>query len=73
MLDGLERIQARNRLLLEEVRQEAQRFAGLLEARTASGGEDLKDELEVMPEKGKRSTSLSCQRCLEERYRAAHC
>jgi hypothetical protein len=32
MIDGLERIQARNRLLLEEMRQEAQRFIGLLEA-----------------------------------------
>ncbi|GIW29257.1 MAG: hypothetical protein KatS3mg070_2620 [Meiothermus sp.] len=50
MIDGLERIQARNRLLLEEMRQEAQRFIGLLEAWTASGDEDLKAELEAMPE-----------------------
>jgi len=32
MIDSLEQIQARNRLLLEEMRQEAQRFIELLEA-----------------------------------------
>lgn len=47
MLDGLERIQARNRLLLEEMRQEAQRFIKLLEAWTASGDEDTRAELEA--------------------------
>ncbi len=47
MTDGLETIQARNRLLLEEMRQEAQRFMELLEAWTASDYEDLKAELEA--------------------------
>lgn len=47
MLDGLERIQACNRL--EEMRQEALRFLGLLEAWTVSGDEDLKAELKAMP------------------------
>lgn len=36
MIDGLERIQARNRLLLEEMRQEAPRFIGLLEAQVTT-------------------------------------
>jgi hypothetical protein len=41
MIDTLEQIQARNRLLLEEMRQEAQRFIELLEAWAASDDEDL--------------------------------
>jgi len=47
MIDSLEQIQARNRLLLEEMRQEAQRFIELLEAWAASDDEDLKAELEA--------------------------
>ena len=50
MIDSLEQIQARSRLLLEEVRQEAQPFVELLEAWVASDDEDLKAELEAMPE-----------------------
>ncbi len=33
-----------------KMRQEAQRFIGLLEAWTASGDEDTRAELEAMPE-----------------------
>lgn len=46
-VDTLEKIQARNRVLLEEMRREAQRFIELLNAWTASGDEDLKAELEA--------------------------
>ncbi len=44
--DSLEKIQARNGVLLEEMREEAERFIELLSAWKASGDEDLKAELE---------------------------
>jgi hypothetical protein len=46
-VDKLEKIQARNRVLLEEMCQEAERFIELLTAWSASGDEDLKAELEA--------------------------
>jgi hypothetical protein len=45
MIGSLVQIQAHNRLLREEMRQEAQRFIELLEAWAASDDEDLKAEL----------------------------
>lgn len=44
-MEALEKIQARNRVLLEEMRHEAERFIELLEGWKALGNEDLRAEL----------------------------
>jgi hypothetical protein len=46
-LDSLEILQARNRILFDEMGQEAQRFLSLLAAWKTSSDEDLRAELEA--------------------------
>lgn len=46
-VDTLEKIQARNGVLLEEMREEAERFVKLLDLWKLSGNEEFRAELEA--------------------------